>query len=73
MISTPATKYKKQKETRQSKENKQHNQPDNESCLKILSLTLLLGSTFRPGVLFVPNGTPAATVVAVVEVAMIPP
>lgn len=36
-------------------------------------LTLLFGSTFRPGALFAPNGTPAATVVAVVEVAMIPP
>lgn len=38
-----------------------------------LSLTRLLGSTFRPGALFAPNGTPADTVVAVVEVAMIPP
>lgn len=37
------------------------------------SLTRLLGSTFRPGALFAPNGTPADTVVAVVEVAMIPP
>ena len=37
------------------------------------SLTLLFGSTFRPGTLFAPYGTAAATVVGVGDVAMIPP
>lgn len=41
--------------------------------LRTLFLTLLFGSTLRPGALFAPNGTPGATVVAVDEVAMIPP